>query len=215
MKKIKMNKFRSGGVILFLCNVSLFTMGFSSWMIVGKNVTASVNLNIGEIIELSDVFLIQEPKMFTYNEYGILQDETFVTDGYVYFPIIVDTTASNYELIQLDNGHLNLTVYLKSTSSINVFSENYFKSSTEVINPITYSISNTDFSYSCSLIPTYSKIDNIVYFPINITDSFLSNDKIYINVCTHFIFDDFSSVYSTISSNGLSFSISVGANFYD
>lgn len=187
-------------------------MGFSSWMIVGKSVSTSVNLNVGEIVELDDVFLIQTPKMFTYNEYGIIQDETFVTDGYVYFPIIVDTTASNYKLVKLDGTNLNLTISIKGTGPINVFSEDYFKSTSEVNNPITYSLSNTDFSNSCSFIPTYSKIDNLVYFPISITASYLNQDKIYINICSHFIFDDFSSVYQKISSNGLSFSISVGVN---
>lgn len=204
---------RSYGIgLLLLSSISLLSFGFSSWYFgIGGSIFANVNVSVGDVVKLDDVFLIQEPKMFTYNQYGILQDETFVSEGYVYFPIIVDTTTENYSLIKQDSESLNLTLSIESTGTINVFSDDYFKSISEVSNPISYSLSNSDFSDSFIFTPTYSKIDNLVCLPVTITESCLNNDKIYINVRSHFIFDDFSSVYQKISSNnGLSFSISVG-----
>ncbi len=200
--------------LLLLCSVSLFSVGFSTWY-TGANSSkeGTVNIEIADTKELEGVFEIQTPNMFSYNEYGIIRDETFLSDGYIYFPILINVNATNFSSIKNTDDDINLALSISNTGNVNFLSETYLKATSEIINSVTYSVSATSFSTTCDSIAIWQRNNNTVDISVQIAnlDDYAENGKIYLNSALHFSFADFSDVYQDLVHYGISFSISVRA----
>lgn len=92
--------------VLFLSNISLISIGFSAWSISGAaSAEAQIQVSAADVIDLKNIFQIQKPEMFQYCSYGIVRDETLVSNGYIYFPIMINTTDENFnQLLSSSNS---------------------------------------------------------------------------------------------------------------
>lgn len=199
-----------GGVLL-LSNLSLVSIGFSAWSI-GAVTTAEAEINVSaaDLIDLNKLFEIQTPRMFSYGSYGIIRDETIVSDGYVHFPVLINNQDANFRYVKkADNGDLNFNICITNIGAFGIFDDAYLKSTSDVANPVTYGISANGFNDSSSSVSVYSKTADSVTSQISISASsgYSDFDATYLDLAIHFTFDDFSSVYQSLVSNGLAFSI--------
>ena len=64
--------------------VTTFSIGFSSWVSAEKTVQSSINSEMGDIYDSSNLFSFGTLKTFTFSKYGILKDETYQAKGEVY-----------------------------------------------------------------------------------------------------------------------------------
>lgn len=96
MKKNKLKRIspRIFWGLLFLSNISLISIGFSAWSISGgaASAEAQIQVSAADVIDLKNIFQIQKPEMFQYCPYGIVRDETLVSDGYIFFPLVINTS---------------------------------------------------------------------------------------------------------------------------
>lgn len=148
--------------------------------------------------------------MFSYGSYGIIRDETIVSDGYVHFPVLIKNQDANFKFVKkADNGDLNFNICITNTGAFKIFDDAYLKSTSDVANPITYGISTNGFNDSSSSVSVYSKTADSVSSQISIPASsgYSDFEATYLDLAVHFTFDDFSSVYQSLVSNGLAFSI--------
>ena len=213
-KKLSLKKFlsrRLAGGVLLLSNLSLVSIGFSAWSI-GAVTTAEAEINVSaaDLIELNKLFEIQTPRMFSYGSYGIIRDETIVSDGYVHFPVLINNQDANFKYVKkADNGDLNFNICITNAGAFKIFDDAYLKSTSDVANPITYGISADGFNDSSSSVSVYSKTADSVTSQISIPASSGYSDfkATYLDLAIHFTFDDFPSVYQSLVSNGLAFSI--------
>lgn len=216
-KKLSLKKLitqKLAGGVLLLSNISLVSIGFSAWSIGASGVgEAQLDVSAADLIDLNQLFEIQTPRMFSYGSYGVIRDETIVSDGYVHFPVLIKNQDANFKYVKkADNGDLTFNVCITNTGVFNIFNDAYLKSTTDVANPVTYGISANGFTDSSSSASAYSKTSDSVVAPISIPASsgYLNFSATYLDLAIHFIFDDFSSVYQSLSANnGLSFSIKV------
>lgn len=197
--------------VLFLSNLSLISIGFSAWSIVGAaSAETQIQVSAADVIDLSKLFEIQTPRMFSYGSYGIIRDETIVSDGYVHFPVLINNQDANFKYVKkADNGDLNFSICITNTGAFRIFDDAYLKSTSDVANPITYGISANGFNDSSSSVSVYFKKADSVTSQISIPASSGYSDfkATYLDLAIHFTFDDFSSVYQSLVSNGLAFSI--------
>lgn len=213
-KKLSLKKFLSRRLawgVLLLSNLSLISIGFSAWSI-GAVTTAEAEINVSaaDLVDLNKLFEIQTPRMFSYGSYGIIRDETIVSDGYVHFPVLINNQDANFKYVKkADNGDLNFSICITNTGAFRIFDDAYLKSTNDVANPITYGISANGFNDSSSFGSVYSKTADSVTSQISISSSSGYSDfkTTYLDLAIHFTFDDFSSVYQSLVSNGLAFSI--------
>lgn len=203
-----------GGGILLLSNISLVSVGFASWTIGGAtSADAEIKITVDDLIHLDEVFQIQQPKMFSYCPYGIIRDETIVSDGYIYFPILIKTTHEDFSKVKKnDDGGLTFSVAITNTGSFDIFSSSYLTRNSNGEISGSYSANNSDYSDECET-DFSSKIDSkTITITLAINDKSLLSNDIYFNTAFDFKFDDFPSVYTQISSAGLSFSINAKAD---
>lgn len=167
-------------------------------------------MSAADLIDLNKLFEIQTPRMFSYGSYGIIRDETIVSDGYVHFPVLINNQDANFKYVKkADNGDLNFNICITNIGAFRIFDDAYLKSTSDVANPITYGISSNGFNDYSSSVSVYSKTANSVTSQISIPASsgYSDFEATYLDLAIHFTFDDFSSVYQSLVSNGLAFSI--------
>ena len=208
------SKFLGGG-LLFLSDISLISVGFSAWSIstVGS-AEAEIKVNVEDVVNLNEVFQIQKPIMFQYGPYGIIRNETIVSDGYVYFPVLIKTTHQDYPKIKKnDDGNLSFSLSISNVGNFDIFNSSYLARETDGRVTSTYSASNATFSNECGISVSSTIDSNTITTNLSLDNgnNILGKD-VYFNLALHFKFDDFSSVYSALSSSGLSFSIKVKAD---
>lgn len=213
-KKLSLKKLitqRLAGGVLLLSNISLVSIGFSAWSIGAGGVgEAQLDVSAADLIDLNQLFEIQTPRMFSYGSYGIIRDETIVSDGYVHFPVLINNQDANFKYVKkADNGDLNFNICITNTGAFRIFDDAYLKSTSDVANPITYGISSNGFNDSLSYVSAYSKTADLVTSQISIPASSGYSDfkATYLDLAIHFTFDDFSSVYQSLVRSGLAFSI--------
>lgn len=167
-----------------------------------------------DTVNLNEVFQIQKPIMFQYGPYGIIRDETIVSDGYIYFPVLIKTTHQDYEKIKKDDyGGLSFALSVSNVGSFDIFNPSYLIREPDGNISCEYSVSNDAFSNECSLLVTSTVNSNTVTTNLSLNnDGNILDKDVYFNLAFNFKFDDFSSVYQTLSSSGLSFSINIKAD---
>lgn len=171
-------------------------------------------MNVEDVVNLNEVFQIQKPIMFRYGPYGIIRNETIVSDGYVYFPVLIKTTHQDYPKIKKsDDGSLSFSLSISNAGSFDIFNSSYLAREADGRVTSAYSASNAAFSDECSTSVSSTIDSNTITTNLSLGngDNILDKD-VYFNLALNFKFDDFPSVYSALSSSGLSFSISVKAD---
>lgn len=116
--------------VLFLSNISLISIGFSAWSISGAaSAEAQIQVSAADVIDLKNIFQIQKPEMFQYCSYGIVRDETLVSNGYIYFPIMINTTDENFNQLLSSSNSLSFEFEIVNTGTFGIFSDSYLEKS--------------------------------------------------------------------------------------
>ena len=152
--------------------------------------------------------------MFQYGPYGIIRDETFVSDGYIYFPILINTSDENFkDLLSTDNT-LYFTFEISNTGTFGLFNDSYLEKSDDGSYNAFYSINTNSYSNECtdSTACSVSNQTAISSFTIKNSNNIFDSASVYFNMRLGFSFSDFgTAVYPKLSTSGLSFSINVKA----
>lgn len=217
MKKNKLKKIspRFFWEILFLSNISLISIGFSAWSISGAaSVEAQIQVSAADVIDLKNIFQIQKPEMFQYCPYGIVRDETLVSDGYIYFPTLINTTDENFNQLLSPSNSLSFDFEIVNTGSFGLFSDSYLEKSEDGTYNAFYSLNTTDFSDDCnsSVNCNISNQTAKTRCTIENANGLFDSAKVYFNIRLGFHFANFeTAVYPKLSTSGLSFSLNVKA----
>ena len=104
-----------GGLLLLLCNISLITIGFSSW--ITNTITnidlLNTNLAFGSI-KNKDYFTIKSINMFSLGPDGLVEDNTIVSSSKIEITFIIDNKRA-YD--NSNNGLINFETTLTCTDS--------------------------------------------------------------------------------------------------
>lgn len=103
MKKNNLKRISSRiffGGVLFLSNISLISIGFSAWSIVGAaSAEAQIQVSAADVIDLNQYFtFVDSPTIFEYTSEGIVNDYTVDTsaknqEGYIKIPFRIDVKS--------------------------------------------------------------------------------------------------------------------------
>ena len=181
--------------------VTTFSIGFSSWVSAEKTVQRSINSEMGDIYDSSDLFSFGTLKTFTFSRYGILKDETYQAKGEVYLQFRIkskdglmkyygDISSFKISFTMSSTNSLNLNDYLSQDQNEQL---NYYVSYDSYLDVT----STTEPSGS---IP-YSVDDRNVTSEITYTDNlenFKNAEYIYFVLEYHY---DFTSVYETFETS--------------
>lgn len=213
LKRISSRIFFLG--VLFLSNISLISIGFSAWSIVGAaSAETQIQVSAADVIDLKNIFQIQKPEMFQYCPYGIVRDETLVSDGYIYFPIMINTTDENFNQLLSSSNSLSFDFEIANTGTFGIFSDSYLEKSEDGTYNAFYSLNTTDFSDNCNLSVNCNVSNQTakIRYTIENTNGLFDSAKVYFNIRLGFSFSNFeTAVYPKLSTSGLSFSLNVKA----
>lgn len=200
--------------------VTIFSIGFSSWVSAEKTVQSSINSEMGDIYDSSNLFSFGTLKTFTFSKYGILKDETYQAKGEIYLQFKVkskdglmkyygDISSFKFSFtMSSTNSSVNLNQYLSQDQNdqLNYYvSYNSYLDVTSVTEPsgsIPYSVDGRNITSEI----TYS--DNL--------ENFKNAEYIYFVLEYHY---DFTSVYETFETsvfnplntdNGITFDFVIG-----
>lgn len=171
--------------VLFLSNISLISIGFSAWSISGAaNAEAQIQVNAADVIDLKNIFQIQKPEMFQYCPYGIVRDETLVSDGYIYFPIMINTTDENFNQLLSSSNSLSFDFEIVNTGTFGIFSDSYLEKSKDGTYNAFYSLNTTDFSDNCNLSANCNISNQTakIRYTIENTNGLFDSAKVYFNI---------------------------------
>lgn len=211
----RMNRRLKGGWLVFaLSTLSMVSVGFSMWTISGAGSgDYNIGLDADDLFDATSLFSIHKPEMFSYCEYGIVRDETIVSDGYIYFPITIQTGNENFDRIKnSETGDVSFIVSVTNKSVLDIFNSS-FLSQTDGKIATSYSLSSTGFSTDCNLSTESTILDKTISTQIIIASNneLLSQSSVSLNIAYHFIFSDFKKdAYGLLVENGLSFSVKLG-----
>ena len=217
MKKNKLKKIspRIFWGILFLSNISLISIGFSAWSISGAaSAETQIQVSAADVIDLKNIFQIQEPEMFQYCPYGIVRDETLVSDGYIFFPLVINTSDEDFSKLLSSDNSLSFDFEIINNSTFGIFNDSYLKKSDDGTYNAFYSFDKSDFSsnYASSVKCNVSNQMATSRFIIENTDGLFENNQIYFKIRLGFFFADYETVvYPKLATSGLSLSIDVKA----
>ena len=199
--------------------VTTFSIGFSSWVSAEKTVQSSINSEMGDIYDSSNLFSFGTLKTFTFSKYGILKDETYQAKGEVYLQFKVkskdglmkyygDISSFKISFTMSSTNSLNLNDYLSQDQNEQL---NYYvsydsyldvTSTTEPSGSIPYSVDDRNVASEI----TYA--DNL--------ENFKNSEYIYFVLEYHY---DFTLVYETFetsifnplnSDDGITFDFVIG-----
>lgn len=151
LKRIS-SRIRGGGCLLSLCNISLLTIGFSSWIYTAvSSADFIVDVIVGNI-RSADMFTVSSVNMFALGPDGMVENEQIVTASSVVVNISIDNSLA-YDAST--NGALNFKVILSCSDSTflsTYISEPTIKNSTalnssisesgkEIISDVSYTVS--------------------------------------------------------------------------
>lgn len=203
------------GGLLFLSNISLISIGFSAWSISGAaSAEAQIQVSAADVIDLKNIFQIQTPEIFQYSPYGIVRDETFVSNGYIYFPLVINTSDENFnDLLSSDNS-LSFDFEITNHSTFGIFNDSYLEKSDDGTYNAFYSFDKLGFSsnYASFVKCNVSNQMATSRFTIENTDGLFGINQIYFKIRLGFSFSDYkTAVYPKLRDSGLSLSINVKA----
>ena len=218
MKKNKLKRVSSricGGGLLFLSNISLISIGFSAWSIGGvTSAEAQIQVSAADVIDLKNIFQIQKPEMFQYCPYGIVRDETLVSNGYIYFPLVINTSDENFNNLLSSDNSLSFDFEITNNSTFGIFNDSYLERSDDGTYNAFYSFDKLGFSsnYASSVKCNISNQMATSRFTIENTDGLFGINQIYFKIRLGFTFSDYeTAVYPKLRDSGLSLSINVKA----
>ena len=207
-------------IFSLLTIVTTFSIGFSSWVSAEKTVQSSINSEMGDIYDSSNLVSFGTLKTFTFSKYGILKDETYQAKGEIYLQFKVKSKdglmkyygdISSFKIsftMSSTNSSVNLNQYLSQDQNdqLNYYvSYNSYLDVTSVTEPsgsIPYSVDGRNITSEI----TYS--DNL--------ENFKNAEYIYFVLEYHY---DFTSVYETFETsvfnplntdNGITFDFVIG-----
>lgn len=207
-------------IFSLLTIVTTFSIGFSSWVSAEKTVQSSINSEMGDIYDSSNLFSFGTLKTFTFSKYGILKDETYQAKGEIYLQFKVKSKdgllkyygdISSFKIgftMSSTNSPINLNQYLSQDQNeqLNYYvSYNSYLDVTSVTEPsgsIPYSVDGRNITSEI----TYS--DNL--------ENFKNAEYICFVLEYHY---DFTSVYETFETsvfnplntdNGITFDFVIG-----
>ena len=203
------------GGLLFLSNISLISIGFSAWSIGGvTSAEAQIQVSAADVIDLKNIFQIQKPEMFQYCPYGIVRDETLVSNGYIYFPLVINTSDENFNNLLSSDNSLSFDFEITNNSTFGIFNDSYLEKSDYGTYNAFYSFDKLVFSsnYASSVKCNISNQMATSRFTIENTDGLFGNNQIYFKIRLGFTFSDYeTAVYPKLRDSGLSLSINVKA----
>lgn len=218
MKKNKLKRIspRIFWGLLFLSNISLISIGFSAWSISGgaASAEAQIQVSAADVIDLKNIFQIQKPEMFQYCPYGIVRDETLVSDGQIFFPLVINTSDEDFSKLLSSDNSLSFDFEIINNSTFGIFNDSYLEKSDDGTYNAFYSFDKSDFSsnYASSVKCNISNQMATSRFIIENTDGLFENNQIYFKIRLGFSFTDYETVvYPKLATSGLSLSINVKA----
>lgn len=217
MKKNKLKRISSRicGGLLFLSNIALISVGFSAWSISGAaSVEAQIPVSAEDVIDLENIFQIQQPEMFQYSPYGIVRDETLVSNGYIYFPLVINTSDEDFSKLLSSDNSLSFDFEITNNSTFGIFNDSYLEKSDDGTYNAFYSFDKSGFSsnYASSVKCNISNQMATSRFTIENTDGLFEANQIYFKIRLGFSFADYeTAVYPKLATSGLSLSINVKA----
>ena len=218
MKKNKLKRIspRIFWGLLFLSNISLISIGFSAWSISGgaASAEAQIQVSAADVIDLKNIFQIQKPEMFQYCPYGIVRDETLVSDGYIFFPLVINTSDEDFSKLLSSDNSLSFDFEIINNSTFGIFNDSYLEKSDDGTYNAFYSFDKSDFSsnYASSVKCNVSNQMATSRFIIENTDGLFETNQIYFKIRLGFSFTDYETVvYPKLATSGLSLSINVKA----
>lgn len=201
--------------VLFLSNISLISIGFSAWSISGAaSAKAQIQVSAADVIDLKNIFQIQKPEMFKYCPYGIVRDETLVSDGYIFFPLVINTSDEDFSKLLSSDNSLSFDFEITNNSTFGIFNDSYLEKSDDGTYNAFYSFDKSDFSsnYASSVKCNVSNQMATSRFIIENTDGLFETNQIYFKIRLGFSFTDYETVvYPKLATSGLSLSINVKA----
>lgn len=223
MKKNKLNRISSMisfGGLLFLSNLSLISIGFSAWSIVGAaSAEAQIQVSAADVIDLNQYFtFVDSPAIFEYTSEGIVNDYTVDTsaknqEGYIKIPFRIDVKSGKIS-DHLESGAKGFTLettLIDKNSSLDFFSVASV-TETKLAYKDSNSITEADFSNSAlSNTPANKELSStfdLTSFP------YLSQTKAFFEVSYKISIktSDFQSAYSLVNGT-FHFSFKVGGIF--
>lgn len=171
MKKNKLKRISSricgGGCLLSLCNISLLTIGFSSWIYTAvSSADFNVDVTVGNI-RSADMFTVSSVNMFALGPDGMVKDEQIVTASSIVANISIDNSlaydastngALNFEVVLSCSDSTFLSTYISEPTIKNSTALNSSKSGKEIISDVSYTVSSN--SGSTSVVVNYAVQDD-------------------------------------------------------
>ena len=155
MKKNKLKRISSricgGGCLLSLCNISLLTIGFSSWIYTAvSSADFNVDVTVGNI-RSADMFTVSSVNMFALGPNGMVENEQIVTASSIVANISIDNSlaydastngALNFEVVLSCSDSTFLSTYVSEPTIKNSTALNSSKPGKEIISDVSYTVSS-------------------------------------------------------------------------
>lgn len=224
MKKNKLKRISSRiffGGVLFLSNLSLISIGFSAWSIVGAaSAEAQIQVSAADVIDLNQYFtFVDSPAIFEYTSNGLVKDyaiSSATLDGYIEIPFRIDVKGGKIRdhLSSNRTGFTLETVLVDRNQNLDLFS---VCSATDVklaISNSTSEFSETDYTVvsqsNAAANKELSSSFDLSSFP------YLDESLVYFSVRykVNFNVTDFKKeVYDKLSNGSFRFSFKAGGIF--
>lgn len=219
--KSKPFKHKTIVICSILSVITLFSIGFASWIVNNKYVESNIKIEIGKINNFNQ-FEFGDITTFTFNKYGILKDDVYQADGDIQIEFLIKLkngiALENYnkENISLQfiwestNPSINLNQYFSDTQNANIKYSYSYKSYDDAASKIN---STTTSSYTLN--------ENIIQttFTTEITSNDISNyENAYFVINFAYDFSDIFSTFETsiynnlVKDNGTFFKLSLGVS---
>ena len=152
--------------------------------------------------------------MFQYCPYGIVRDEALVSNGYIYFPLVINTSDENFSSLLSSDNSLSFDFEITNNSTFAIFNDSYLEKSDDGTYNAFYSFDKLGYSsnYASSVKCNISNQMATSRFTIENTDGLFGINQIYFKIRLGFSFSDYeTAVYPKLRNSGLSLSINVKA----
>lgn len=152
--------------------------------------------------------------MFQYCPYGIVRDEALVSDGYIFFPLVINTSDEDFSKLLSSDNTLSFDFEITNNSTFSIFNDSYLEKSDDGTYNAFYSFDKSDFSsnYASSVKCNVSNQMATSRFTIENTNGLFETNQIYFKIRLGFSFADYETVvYPKLRDSGLSLSINVKA----
>lgn len=207
--------------VLFLSNLSLISIGFSAWSIVGAaSAETQIQVSAADVIDLNQYFtFVDSPTIFEYTSDGLVKDYVVgaeTLEGYIKIPFRIDVKSGKIcdHLEKGKTGFLLRTILVDKNQNLDLYS---VCTATEVVLAMSNqsnSFSDSDYSIASSSDFVSSKELNST-FDLS-TFSYLNDSLAYFSVKYKIKFNisNFKTdVYDKLSNGSFRFSFKAGGIF--